>query len=89
MSYEILSTTDATKVGDTAQGIGPNSTFQVDLGGRASSTVKIEVSNDNKIWLELGIIENAGGIASLASWQFYRANLTASSGAGTLKVWMN
>lgn len=54
--------------------------------GVVSATVKVEVSNNNVDWLELGTITLSGttrasdGFAADAPWRYARGNVTAISG---------
>ena len=56
--------------------------------GVVSATVKVEVSNNNADWLELGTITLSGtarasdGFAADAPWRYARGNVTAISGTG-------
>jgi len=65
-------------------------TFQAKVVGTGSvtATVKVQASNDGSVWEDLGIITLSGttsandGFASVASWAYYRGNVTAISGTG-------
>jgi len=55
--------------------------------GAGAATIKIQVSNDNSNWLDLGTITltlgtaaTSDGFASYAAWAYVRANVTAISG---------
>lgn len=71
---------------------GAHATFQASgatTAGAGAVTVKVQVSNDNANWLDLGTIsltlstgESSDGFASEASWGFVRGNVTAISGTG-------
>jgi len=61
----------------------------VTTAGAGSATVKIQVSNDETAWLDLGTITltlstsaASDGFSTIAPWAFVRANLTAISGTG-------
>ena len=54
--------------------------------GAVTATVKIQATNDQVSWLDIGTITLSGtttasdGFASDAPWGYYRANVTAISG---------
>jgi hypothetical protein len=57
--------------------------------GAGAATVKVQVSNDNTNWIDLGTIsltlstsESSDGFVADAPWQFARGNVTAISGTG-------
>jgi hypothetical protein len=61
----------------------------VTSSGSGAATVKVQVSNDNANWIDLGTISltlgttrTTDGFASVASWCFVRGNVTAISGTG-------
>lgn len=81
----------------TGAGTGVNATctyrtfqaYGTTSSGAGAATIKIQVSNDNSNWLDLGTISltlattaSSDGFASSAKWQFVRANVTAISGTG-------
>jgi len=82
MTTLIIDTT-AALVGDPFSARGLHTTFQSSGTGVAT----IQVSNDRTNWVDLGTLTNTDGIASQASWAFYRANV--SSATGSYKVYMN
>jgi hypothetical protein len=61
-----------------------------------AATVLIQVSDDGTNYLTLGTItltlgtsSTSDGFATLNTWEYYRANLTAISGTGaSVSVWM-
>lgn len=65
-------------------------TFQAKVvgTGAVTATVKVQASNDNSVWEDLGVITLSGttsandGFASVAAWAYYRGNVTAISGTG-------
>ncbi len=57
--------------------------------GAGAATIKIQVSNNETDWLDLGTISltlsttsSSDGFAAEAPWQYVRANVTAISGTG-------
>ena len=57
--------------------------------GAGAATVKIQVSNDGLVWLDLATVTltlsttaTSDGFATQAPWVFTRANVTALSGTG-------
>jgi len=57
--------------------------------GAGAATIKIQVSNNETDWLDLGTISltlattsSSDGFAAEAPWQYVRANVTALSGTG-------
>lgn len=54
--------------------------------GAVTATVKVQVSNDNSVWLDLSVITLSGttsasdGAAVDGPWQYVRGNVTAISG---------
>lgn len=56
--------------------------------GAVSATVKVQVSNDDSNWIDLGTITLSGttsdtdGFSSDAPWAYRRGNVTAISGTG-------
>lgn len=72
----------ASATGNTFQATGTVS------NSTGAATIKIQVSNDNTNWLDLGTITltlgtaaTSDGFASYAAWAYVRANVTAISGA--------
>ena len=82
MTTEIINTT-VPKVGNPFGAKGLHTTFQSSGTGVAS----IQVSNDGVGWVDLGTLTNTDGLASQASWAYYRANVSSATGA--FKVTMN
>jgi hypothetical protein len=71
----------------------PNRTFHANgltTSGAGSATIKVQVSNDDDAtWVDLGTITltlsttvSGDGLASSASWDHVRGNVTAISGTG-------
>lgn len=102
-SNEILAGATATGAGLVYQTQGKPSTFQAygsTSSGAGSAIIQIQVSNDSSLnantWLVLGTITltlgttiTTDGFASIAPWQFIRANVTTLSGTGaSVDVWM-
>lgn len=80
-----------TGAGEAIQFRASQSSYQATVTGTGAvtATVVIEVTNDEKQnWLTLGTITLSGtnvatdGFASLANWDFTRANVTALTGTG-------
>ena len=62
-----------------------SSDFTAQASGKVSATtgaatVKIQVSNDNANWIDLGTAVTSDGLAAFAKWAWVRANVTAISG---------
>jgi len=97
-SEKILDAATSTGAGDDFRSPSERSFQAVGFttAGSGSATVKIQVSNDNQNWIDLGTISltlsttvATDGFASSAAWAFVRANLTAISGTGaSVSVWM-
>lgn len=70
--------------------ISGRKTFQAKVvgTGAVTATVKVQVSNDNSQWIDLGTITLSGttsasdGFVSDAPWAYFRGNVTAISGTG-------
>lgn len=85
---------NATTTGAGASVTAPRATrtFQASgstTSGSGAATIKIQVSNDEITWLDLGTITltlgvaaTGDGFASDAPWNYARANVTAISGTG-------
>ena len=86
----LLNAVTATGAGASVQSRSKNRTFQATVAGTGavSATVKVQVSNDNVNWIDLGTITLSGttsatdGFASNAPWAYVRGNVTAISGTG-------
>ena len=79
----LLTATEAA-VGTATAKPGSKATYQAssDASHAGTTNVSIEVSNDNTLWLTLGILSVTGasatdGFTSDASWPYDRANCTA------------
>lgn len=92
-SNELLSAAVATGAGDTNRMSSVYASFHAianATSGAYSATVKIQVSNDNTNWIDMGTISLSGtgptadtdGLTSNTSWKYVRANVTAISGTG-------
>lgn len=92
-THKLLSAAIATGVGaDVFSPINGNRTFQADgttSSGTGSATIKVQASNDNSNWIDLGTItlslsttSATDGFTSDAPWAFVRGNVTAISGTG-------
>ena len=90
-SKELL--TDVTTTGAGAAFRSPSErSFQahgLTTAGAGAATVKVQVSNDNSNWIDLGTISltlsttrSTDGFACIAAWAFVRGNVTALSGTG-------
>lgn len=68
----------------------------VTSAGAGATSIKIEASNDNATWIEIGAISlvlsttiTGDGFASDAPWQYVRGNITSISGTNaTVSVYM-
>jgi len=88
----LLSDKTATGAGDAYSVPNSKRTFQADgttSSGAGSATVKVQVSNDNSNWIDLGTItltlattSSSDGFSSDAPWRYVRGNVTAISGTG-------
>lgn len=88
----ILSDATAQAAGSAFSLNGPSFTAQAKGSvstSTGSATVKIQVSNDNANWIDLGTITltlgtavTSDGLAAFAKWAWVRANVTAISGTG-------
>lgn len=89
----LLDTATGTGPGDSVRNYAQRSTFQVagkTWSGTGSATVVIQVSNDDALWLDAGLITlslvSSGlvsdGFTMHAPWRFARANVTELSGTG-------
>jgi hypothetical protein len=86
----LLSAATATGASEAHSPRGAKRTFQAKgttSAGAGAATIKIQVSNDNSNWLDLGVISltlgtsaTSDGFASDAPWFYVRANVTAISG---------
>jgi hypothetical protein len=91
-SRRLLSAATSTGAGSSANAVCVDRTFQavgVTTAGAGAATIKIQVSNDDTNWIDLGTItltlsttDATDGFASQAAWQHVRANITAISGTG-------
>ena len=87
---QLLSSVIATGASAAISLNGPD--FTVQASGLVSTstgaaTIKIQVSNDNTNWIDLGTITltlgtsvTSDGLAAFAKWALVRANVTAISG---------
>ena len=88
----LLDAADATGESGSHTPRGRKATFQAvgsTTAGAGTATVKVQVSNDEEIWLDaasialtLATIESSDGFTLDAPWKFVRANLTALTGTG-------
>jgi hypothetical protein len=88
----LLNGVTSTGAGSTHQLSKPKKTFQASgstTAGAGAATIKIQVSNDNVNWLDMGTISltlstsvTSDGFSSDSAWTYVRANLSALSGTG-------
>lgn len=88
----LLKAATTTGAGSSVNSTCTYRTFQAygtTTAGAGAATIKIQVSNDDSNWIDLGTITltlattvSSDGFASSAKWQHVRANVTAISGTG-------
>ena len=84
VSEIILDGATATGAGSSVPMRGAHTTFQAtsDASHTGTSTVDIEVSNDDVSWIVMGTLSvtdasDSDGLASSAAWKYVRPNCTA------------
>jgi hypothetical protein len=99
-SIPLQSGATATAAGTAVTPCGsPYKTFQAagtTTAGAGAATIKIQVSNDNSNWLDLGTISltlsttsSSDGFQAVGQWRYVRSNVTAISGTGaSVSAWM-
>lgn len=95
----LLSAVTSTGAGTASSPDSHSRTFQATgttSAGSGAATVKVQVSNDNSNWIDLGTITlvlgtsaTSDGFSSDAAWKYVRGNVTAISGTNaTVSLYM-
>lgn len=92
-AHTLLNAVAVTGAGSTVNApCNPYRTFQLTgttTAGAGAATVKVQVSNDNVVWIDLGTISltlattaSADAFKDVGAWVYVRGNVTSISGTG-------